>query len=945
MLHSRITITILVGLSLLLSACVFTGQEASSTIDLDSQLPVDPSLVYGELENGLKYFIKENHKPENRAELRLVINAGSILEDEDQLGLAHLLEHMCFNGTEDFPKQDLVNYLESIGMRFGPDLNAYTSFDETVYMLQVPTDSSSQLNKGLRILENWAHKVTLDGDEIDKERGVVHEEWRLGRGAGQRMLDKQLPVMFKGSRYAVRLPIGSMDVVDHADYETIRRFYREWYRPDLMAVIAVGDFDPQEMEARIRALFGPVPKRETRRERKVYDIPDHAETLYAIASDPEATRSSVNILFKHPAQIAHTAGEYRKNIVEQIYHEVLNARLNEIAQQADAPFLYAYSTKWSWARTADMIALGAGVVDGKISAGLEAVLAEAERIRRHGFTATELERAKKEILRNMEQYYQERDKRESRAFASELIRHFLEEEAVPGIEYEFKLYQETIPGIQLDEVNNLARTFITDENRVVMTSSPEKEGLSNPTEAELSAVLSRIPSLSIEPYVDKIINEPLISELPQAGTLVSQKHYDDIDIDELILSNGVKVILKKTDFKNDEILFQAFSPGGFSVFADEDLVTGKLAATIMDQSGLGNFSLVDLQKIFAGKDVSTKPYINALYEGLRGSASPQDLELLFQLIYLQFTASRQDNEAFAALLSQYRSMLENKHLSPEAAFKDTVQVTLNSYHPRRKPLNVQMLEQVDLAKAQALYDDRFADAGDFTFLFVGSFSTEKIKPLILRYLASLPATQRNENWVNEGIVIPADRIDKKVLKGFEPKSSTRIVFPGEFDYSRQNRYDMYSMMQILNIRLREVLREDMGGVYGVGVWASMFKDPVSEYSLNIVFGCAPQRVQELTDAVLTEVKDLMQNAPDQSYVDKVKETQRREREINIKKNSYWLNSLAVYYREGRDLSKFMQFNELIEGFSAEAARKAAARYFNLDNMIQITLYPENQSAE
>ncbi|MCF6237269.1 MAG: insulinase family protein [Candidatus Marinimicrobia bacterium] len=481
MLRSRFTLTFLIGLILVLSACVFTGPETElTTLDLNAQLPVDPALISGELDNGLKYFIKVNHKPENRAEMRLVINAGSILEDEDQQGLAHLLEHLCFNGTEDFPKQDLVNYLESIGMRFGPDLNAYTSFDETVYMLQVPTDSASQLDKGLQILENWAHKVSLEDEEIDKERGVVVEEWRLGQGAGQRMFDKQLPIMFKGSQYAERLPIGSMDVIRNASYETIRRFYRDWYRPDLMAVVAVGDFDPAAMEARIKELFGAIPGRTEERERITHDVPSHQETLFALASDPEATRSSLNVLYKHPARINRTVGEYRGNIVERLYHEMLNARFSEISQKADAPFLYAYSTKWGWARTTEMIALGAGVVDGGLTQGLEAVLIEAERVHQHGFTSTELDRAKKEVLKGMEKLYHERDKQESRRYASELIRHFLEAEAVPGIEFEYKLYQEKVPGIQITEVNALAQKFITDENRVVMASSPEKEGLDLP---------------------------------------------------------------------------------------------------------------------------------------------------------------------------------------------------------------------------------------------------------------------------------------------------------------------------------------------------------------------------------------------------------------------------------------------------------------------------------
>ena len=942
MLHSRSRFLGLIGLALLISACVVIGPKTEGdTIDLNAEMPADPNLIQGQLDNGLKYFIKVNHKPENRAELRLVVNAGSIMEDDDQQGLAHLLEHMAFNGTTDFPKMDLVNYLESIGMRFGPDLNAYTSFDETVYMLQVPTDSSSQLEKGFQILENWAHKVSLEGEDIDDERGVVVEEWRLGQGASQRMRDKQLPILFKGSRYAVRLPIGMMDVIHNASHETVRRFYRDWYRPDLMAVIAVGDFDPVAIEARIRSLFSGLKNPAEVRERTVFDVPGNSKTLYAIASDPEATRSSVNILFKHPTRVARTAGEYRENIVERLYHEMLNARFEEMSQKASAPFLYAYSTKYGWARSSEMIVLGAGVIDGEIPAGLEAVLIEGERVRRHGFTSTELERAKKSVFRSMEKLYQERDKQESRGFASELIRHFLGEEAVSGIEYEFKLYAETLPGIGVSEVNSLAQKFITAENRVVMVSVPEKEDVPIPRDSELEAVMDRIATLKIDPYVDQVLTEPLIPQLPNPGTVVDTKYYEDIDTYELTLSNRVRVVLKTTDFKNDEILFKAYSPGGYSLIRDDDLISGKLASQLMDYSGLGNFSLMDLQKLMAGKEVGSTPYINSLYEGLNGSASPEDLEMLFQLIYLQFTGSRQDPEAVGALLTQYRSQLENKSLSPEAAYRDTLSVTLSGHHPRRLPMTAEMLDLVNLDKAQAIYNDRFADAGDFTFFFVGNFEREKMLPLILQYLGSLPATGRNEVWVDEGIITPSGKISKSVKRGVEPKSTTRIVFSGKFDYSRQARHDMASMMKVLNIRLREVLREDMGGVYGVGVWPSMSKEPESDYSLNISFGCAPDRVEELTAAVMVEINSLMTQTPDQINVDKVKESQRREREINIQRNSYWLNSLEVYYREGFNLSDFMKYNELIDGFSAESAQAAAAKYFDMDNMIQVTLYPED----
>lgn len=941
MLNSKLKLTGLLSLFLLIAACVSTTPVNEETASLNLPLPVDPALISGELDNGLKYYIKENHKPENRAELRLVLNAGSILENDDQRGLAHLMEHLSFSGTEDFPKQDLVNYLESIGMRFGPDLNAYTSFDETVYMLQVPTDSLEQLDKALQILENWAHKASLGSEEIDKERSVVVEEWRLGRGADKRMFDKQLPIMFKGSQYAERLPIGSMDVIQNASYEAIRSYYRDWYRPDLMAIIAVGDFDAIAIEAKIKELFGPIENPEVTRERISHDVPGHPETLYALASDPEATRSGVSILFKHPTKIDRTVGDYRQSIVEKLYHAMLNARFNEISQKADSPFLYAYSGIMSWARTTEMTMLTSGVVDGGTAKGLEAILIEGERVRRHGFISTEFERAKKQVLRKKGKLYQERDKQESRNLASELTQHFLENEAVQGIENEYKLFQQTLPGIQLAEVNALAQLLITDANRVVMAAGPEKEGLTLPTKEDLAAVMTSIAELAIEPYVDNVSIEPLIADLPQPGTIADSQYHEGIDIYEMTLSNGVRVVLKSTDFKNDEILFKAYSPGGYSVFSNEDLITGRMAAKIMNYSGMSNFSKVDLQKLMAGKEVSTTPYIEALYEGLNGSVSPSDLEVLFQMIYLQFTSSRQDEEAFTSLMTQFRSMLTNKSLSPESAYRDTLTVTLNGHHPRRQPMTVDMLNQVNLNKAQTLYNDRFSDASDFTFLFVGNFNKEQITPLILQYLGSLPATYRAENWVDEKIDTPVGKISREVKRGVEPKSTTHIVFSGELDYSRHNRYDIFSMIGVLRIRLREVLRKDMGGVYAVNIWSRISKEPTAKYTLNITFGCTPDRVQELSDAVMVEIRSIMNNPPDQKNVDKVKESQRREWELNIEKNSYWLNSLTVYYRESRDLSDFMKFNELIEGFSAKDAQAAAVRYFNLDNMIQVTLFPED----
>jgi len=931
---------------ILLAGCaLIPGLADNNGYDLEKELPFDASITAGTLDNGLRYFIKQNGKPEQRAELRLAVNAGSILETEEQLGLAHLLEHMAFNGTEHFPKLDLVNYLESIGMRFGPDLNAYTSFDETVYMLQVPTDDTEKLEKGFQILEDWAHLMSLEGEEIDKERGVVTEEWRLGRGADMRMLDEQLPVLLKGSRYAERLPIGKMDVVQNASYETIRSFYRDWYRPDLMAIVAVGDFDPAQIEAYIQDYFGKIPNPENPPAREVYDVPEHEETLTSIASDEEATRWQVSVYYKHPSTPDRTLAEYRAQIIENLYNTMFNARLGELAQQADAPFLYGYSGSWSWTRTGMMYSLGALVAEQEVERGLEALLVEAERVHRYGFTQSELDRQKKEVMRGIERLYTERDKQESRSYANELVRHYLKEEAVPGIVQEYQYHRDFLPGISLEEVNDVARRLITEENRVITVNAPRKEGVALPVEQDLQAVFAKVGQMDIQPYEDVVSNAPLISELPPAGSVVERVERPELGVTEWTLSNGIRLILRPTDFKNDEIIFNAYSPGGTSVVPNEQLLSGRYASSIVGSSGLGDFDEIALAKRLAGQTVSVSPYISTLFEGLRGSASPQDLETLFQLIYLNFTSPRRDADAFSAYINRLNTQLQNRDLDPEAVFSDSISVVLNQHHPRRLPMTLEQVADVDLDEALAIYRERFADAGDFTFVFVGNFDLETMEGFATQYLATLPALDRNENWADEGIKTPRKRLEKNVYQGMEPKSYTRIAFAGDFNWNRQHRYDAYSMLSVLRIRLREVLREDMGGVYGVGAWISLDKYPREEYLSQITFGCSPDRVDELTEAVLAEIKALQAAPPAEEYLVKVRETQRNERELGLKENRYWLNALTSYYRDGRDLSKFMQFEELIEGLNGEAIQAAAKRHFDLDKMVQITLYPEEMASE
>ena len=704
---------------------VDTEQAATSStgsgVDLETQLSVDPKLRHGVLSNGVRFYIRVNEKPEQRAELRLAVNAGSMQEDEDQLGLAHFVEHMAFNGTANFQKQELVDYLEGIGMKFGPDINAYTSFDETVYMLQVPTDDEETVQTAFQILEDWAHNVSLEGEEIDKERGVVVEEWRLGRGADARIRDKQFPVLFKGSRYADRLPIGEKSILEKTPYEALRRFYRDWYRPDLMAVVAVGDFDPDEIEALIRKHFEPLQAPSDERSRELYPVPGHEETLYAITTDPEATSTSVGVYYKLDKRGSGTVGDYRRSIAEELYHSMVNSRLNEIRQQAEPPFIFAFSTSAGFVRSRDIYLQAAGVQEGEVDSGLAALLAEIERVDRFGFTQTELDRTKTELLRQYEQAYAERDKRRSGTYAGEYVRVFLEDEPTPGIERELELVRDLLPTIDLEELNQLASDWITESNRVVLVSAPEKSGASPTTEEQLASIFQAVEAGQLVPYVDRVRDTPLIATSPKAGVVTSEAKIEEIGVTEWTLANGARVILKPTDFKNDQVLISAYSPGGTSLATDAQFPSASFATTLIGEGGLGEFDLVELEKALAGKIAGIDAYISELEEGIEGGASPQDLETMFQLLYLTFTAPRSDPDAYQSFMARIRSFVENRSSRPEAVFGDEILVRRYDNHPRRQPLTLDYLELIRLDTAYDHYEDRFADASDFTFLMVGNF--------------------------------------------------------------------------------------------------------------------------------------------------------------------------------------------------------------------------------
>jgi zinc protease len=922
--------------SLILSSTITAQQQG---LDPNQTLPVDPQVTVGTLENGLTYFIRTNQRPENRAEFRLVVKAGSVLEDEDQLGLAHFLEHMAFNGTEHFEKQELFDYMESVGMQTGAHTNAYTSFDETVYMLRVPTDTADVVETAFQVLEDWAHLIVLDSVEIEKERGVVIEEWRLGRGAQARMLDEQFPILFSNSRYAERLPIGKRETVETFDHESLRRFYADWYRPDLMAIVAVGDLEQERIVELITQHFSGLETAANARAREMFDVPDHEETLFAIAVDAEAPNTTVGLYHKQPLREQGSLGAYRQALVEGLYNSMLNARLFELTQQAEAPFLFAFSGQGRFIGATEVYQLFAGVNEDGVATGVEGLLREGERVARHGFNASELERHKIDFLRTLEQAYAERDNTESRTYASEYIRAFLEGEPIPGIETEFALSQALMPTIELEEVNRLAAEWITEQNRVVMVNAPVKPDLHTPTEDELRSAMAAVISTEIDPYEDAVSDEPLVAEVPAPVDIVAEERIEEIDVTVWTLANGVRVLLKPTDYKDDEVLFRSYSPGGTSLSNDEDYVSAFTASDVVGQGGVGAFSLIDLQKVLAGKAVNVNPNISSLYESISGSASPDDIETMFQLVYLYFTEPRKDSTAFLAFRSQVQGFLANRSASPQSAFSDTIQVTMAQGHFRARPVSAELFDEVDLDASFDFYRDRFADASDFTFVFVGTFSLDSIRPLVRTYLGGLPSIDREETWRDVGIDPPEGVIRKAVRKGVEPQSQTQIIFTGPFDYTAENRQVIRSLASTLQTKLREVLREELGGTYGVGVSASYDRFPDQGYGLRITFGSAPERVEELTEVVFREIESFKNPGPDPEDVNAVREIQRRSKETSLRENGYWVTQLQFADQYGTDPRRLISY-DLIDGLTAEKIREAAARYFRSDNYVLVSLFPE-----
>jgi zinc protease len=908
-------------------------------------IPMDSPIRYGKLENGLGYYIRYNNKPEQRADFYIAQNVGAILEEDHQNGLAHFLEHMAFNGTKNFPEKTMLNYMETIGAQFGTNINAYTSLDETVYMLrQIPTIRPAIIDSCLLVLHDWSSFISLEDKEIDKERGVIREEWRTGAHANRRMWKEGNKLKYPGSQYAKRDIIGDTAVINNFTYDALRSYYKKWYRPDLQAIVIVGDIDVNQVESTIKRIFADITKPINPAERIVYQIPDNQEPIVSIVTDPEAKATSFGLEYKQtPLSDAFkkTVPSYYKSITNSLISTMLGNRFDEASQKPLCSFISGGAYYGDIARSKDAFQIEVRAKEGQEKKAFSDLLVEAQRVKQFGFTQAEFERAKTEMLASYEKSYNERDKQKSSSFVREYVGHFLHLEAIPGIAWEYetakKAFQEEIT---LEKLNKTAQSYIAETNLVVDISAPQKEGVVLPTKEEVLVAISLSAKEKLSPYVEKINNNPLIPKQPKPGKIVKERYNDKLGTTEWLLSNGVKVILKSTKHKDDEVLFSAFSDGGISLVSKiADLPSAYLTDGIIDNNGLGKFSSIDLEKKLAGKIVSVSPNINEYTEGLSGKSSVKDIETLLQLSYLYFTAPRKDNDAFASQMSQFKTSLANAQKDPRLSFRDSISMFTANHHPRVVLMNVKTIEQAKQKTALKIYKQRFANPADFTYVFVGNINLDSIKPLVLAYLGGLKTNANRENWKDNNVRYPQGKktcdFDREMKIS---KASVYIVFSGGMPYNLTNNVNLGALADILDIRYTESIREQEGGTYGVRVNTTVVNKPQEQATLSIQFDTDPAKGEKLVKLVYQQLDSIVANGPLDIDLQKVKLNLLKQYKESQEENGWWMGTISKYERDGINLAT--EYVDEVNKLSKESIKESLKALMIQQNRLEVFMGPK-----
>lgn len=920
-----------------------SSKTVFSQFDLNSKLSIDPNVKIGKLPNGLTYYIRKNVKPEKKVQLRLAINAGSILEDADQQGLAHMMEHMNFNGSTHFPKNELVNYLQSIGVQFGADLNAYTSFDETVYILPIPTDDSTKVDKGFTILEDWAGNATLSLEEINKERGVVLEESRLGKGANERMRNKYFPILLNGSKYSERLPIGKDSILKNFKAESLIRFYKTWYRPNLMAVIVVGDIDPEYAEKEIIKHFSHFKNPANAKPRpKEIVIAQRKEAASMVLTDKEQARNILQVFnYVEKEKTISTWNDYRESIIENLFNTIISQRFSELTQQPNPPFIFGTATFGGFVRGYRSFMNIALLNDRPVKDAINALITGTESVKKFGVLPTELERAKSSLLNQIERAYKDKDKTESAELVGIYLNNFLTNSPAIGISEKTNFIKQILPTITINEVNALTKKMESTQGKFSLLMASDKSKSPLPSDKELNVLIDAAHLIPVKAYEEKVVAKSLMDKAPIAGKVVNESFNKDLGTTNWELNNGITISIKQTDFSNDEIKMDAWRWGGITKYPIEDKMNATTAATSIQVMGISDMTPTDLRKFLSGKSVSAMPYLNANDEGIEGSSSVKDFETFLQLLHLYFTQPRLDSSLFKGFISSQKSSIANMKANPNFYFADTLNKIIYKDHPWAPSFpTASDYEQINLARTFAIYKEIYGNAYGMHFTFVGNIDPAKAKPLIETYLGSLPGTPKEINFKDVGLRPVKGAVEAFVYKGSAKQSRVNIIFSGEAKYSLDERLKLSALTEVLNIKIIETLREQMSGIYGGGMSGSLSNRPYNNYNISIGFPCGPENVAKLTAALFTILEDAKEKGIEQKDLDKVKETLKKQDQDRIKQNDYWLDALTKAFIEKDDPMWHLQYLKKVDALTTGELQKLAKKYFDMTNYIKAVLNPE-----
>ncbi len=926
----------------LLFVCVLLFQVIGINAQNKTTIPLDSRVRYGKLSNGMTYYIMHNEEPKERASLYFVQNVGAILEEDSQNGLAHFLEHMAFNGLEHYPGKSMLNYLEANGIKFGQDINAYTAQDQTVYNLSnIPSTREALLDSALLVLHDWSGGLLLEPEEIDAERGVIREEWRTRRNSRFRLMSQTRPYMFNFSKYAERDVIGSLDVINNFKYQELRDYYQKWYRPGLQAVVVVGDIDAEKVEQKVKDLFSSIPAKENPAERVYYPIEDSKELGYVVAKDKEAQGVGINWIFRHDAVKVKDEAYMRKDMAGDMLSSMLNNRCSELTRKPECPALGMGIGFFSLARTKGASYMAVSPKENKEKEAFALLITEVERAKRFGFNESELERVKTSLLRRYESYEKEYEKVDNETWAEQLADNFLEASPFPSLEWEMNFAKKTIPSITLEEVYALLDEFSNVDNSVITITGPDKEDVQYPTKEELLAEIKTVKESELTAYEDEASDSPLVTDELEDKKIVSESVVSGTDAKMYTLENGAKVVVYPTELSKDEILFSAYSFGGTSLLKQDQLESGNLATTIAGMSGLGDFNATQLKKKLTGKLASVSPSIGSLTEGFSGSASPQDFETMLQLLYLKFTHPRFEKETFQTIKGSLTNQLSFIAADNSKAFKDTIGMVESNYSPRNLLFNKDFVDHVDFEKAKAIYLDRFQDADDFTFIFVGNIDVEKDLPLIAKYIGNIKSTDRKESWVNHNIRPAKGYTKRTVEREMEfPKATVYYSLINDVDYSLKTRTYVRVIAELLNKRYLETIREEEGGSYGVSVQPSISKRTYEHASITMYFDCDPEKMDKLIGIMKAEIDNLVKNGVKVDDLEEIKKSYLKSREESENENSFWLSVIQGSLINDEPITNTEGFNKIVNDLSAKSVQKYAKKFFKGYDSVEVVMVPE-----